>query len=396
MFSYNAFEESLKALNSIKPGPGEGYYALKDSKIIRIYRLCPFQKEPFKELDLAGLKAFSEVIYTAFKVHKDISTVILFPSLSCQEIVSLNLIVPPILDDMAQIIGGKAISGSQDDLKGLKKILKRQTVCPFKGQTSGLVAIGSSPLLATAACLVMDKSATVFLNGRLFGGCLSLKPLDVTLMHLIYLMKYSKKQKKTFRQSQYDFSREFSEEEIRLRNCILELGRRLESTNLIQGTWGNISLRMDQDYMLTTPTGLTYSSLTIYDIVKVKIATLKYEGKTKPTSEKNLHGGIYLAHKEANCIIHAHPVNCSLFAALHQPIPGYQEKHFVAPYALPTTKKLAANVVKGLNDCSSALMENHGIIVFAEGAEESFRKCLEMEKAAKKAIEEKKGNKENG
>ena len=396
MFSPSEVEESLRNLKVIKTGPEKGFFVLRSDNEIKICPLGDGAERSWQNIDFAGLKALSTSLYVALSAKKNVSAAIICPSLSCQEAALKEQSIPPILDDMAQIIGGSAEVGSEDNPQRLKRILRKQNVCPIKGKINGLLAIGNTPLLASAAALVMDKSAEVYLRGQLFGKCHSLEKKDVFIMHLIYRLKYSKKQRTAYRQTAADFPQGIPEEEIRLRNEILSLGRRLEETNLIQGTWGNISLRLNDDYMLTTPSGLNYASLTIFDIVKVNIFSLKYEGKTKPTSEKTLHAGIYRIHKEASCVIHAHPVNCSLFASLYSQIPGFPQKTFLAPYGLPTTKKLADNVLQGLNDCSCALMENHGIIVYSSTTEEAFKKCQAMEQAALKAIEEKKGASENG
>ena len=78
-----------------------------------------------------------------------------------------------------------------------------------------------------------------------------------------------------------------------LRQQLVEYGKKLVSAGLVQGTWGNISVRLDEKYMLATPSGLDYDRLTPEDMVKVEIETLKYEGNLKPTSEKGLHAAIY-------------------------------------------------------------------------------------------------------
>ena len=69
--------------------------------------------------------------------------------------------------------------------------------------------------------------------------------------------------------------------ENELRNEIIRCGKELADSGLIQGTWGNISVRLDDKYMLVTPSGLDYLRLTPKDMVKVEIATLNYEGDLK-------------------------------------------------------------------------------------------------------------------
>ena len=84
-------------------------------------------------------------------------------------------------------------------------------------------------------------------------------------------------------------------------------------TGLVQGTWGNLSIRLDDKYMLVTPSGLDYTRLTPADMVKVNISTLAYEGSLKPTSEKGLHAEVYKQRPDAGAVIHTHSKYCCVF-----------------------------------------------------------------------------------
>lgn len=47
------------------------------------------------------------------------------------------------------------------------------------------------------------------------------------------------------------------EEEVKLRQVVKDSGVKLLKENLVQGTWGNMAQRLDSEYMLVTPRGLT-------------------------------------------------------------------------------------------------------------------------------------------
>ena len=102
--------------------------------------------------------------------------------------------------------------------------------------------------------------------------------------------------------------------EQELRQALVDYGNALVACGLVQGTWGNLSVRLDEKYMLTTPSGLDYTRLTADDMVKVNLETLKYEGDKKPTSEKGLHAAIYLNRPEIGAVIHTHAKYSSVFA----------------------------------------------------------------------------------
>ncbi|MBQ1489480.1 MAG: class II aldolase/adducin family protein, partial [Eubacterium sp.] len=45
-------------------------------------------------------------------------------------------------------------------------------------------------------------------------------------------------------------------DEGRFRELLVEYGKKLLADGLVQGTWGNLSVRLDDRYMLATPSGL--------------------------------------------------------------------------------------------------------------------------------------------
>ena len=65
-------------------------------------------------------------------------------------------------------------------------------------------------------------------------------------------------------------------DEWQSRRSIAEYGCKLLELGLVQGTWGNISVRLSANYMLVTPSGLDYKMIDAGDMVKVAIRTLTY------------------------------------------------------------------------------------------------------------------------
>lgn len=102
---------------------------------------------------------------------------------------------------------------------------------------------------------------------------------------------------------------------------LAKFGKKLVETDLVQGTWGNLSLRLDEKYMMVTPSGLDYTRLTPSDMVKVDINSLEYAGDLKPTSEKGIHGGIYGSRPDVGAVIHTHSKYCAVFAAARKAVP---------------------------------------------------------------------------
>jgi L-fuculose-phosphate aldolase len=176
---------------------------------------------------------------------------------------------------------------------------------------------------------------------------------------------------------------------------VIEAGLRLLEEGLVARTWGNVSVRVDENNMLITPSGRKYEELTPDDIVLVNIQTSKYEGTIKPSSEHKLHSEIYRTRSEINAIIHTHQMNASTCAAARREVPPILDDMAqiigtsvrVAPYALPSTRKIVKGTVKALKGRMAALMANHGAVCLGRDIEEAFVVCQVLEKACKAFIE---------
>ena len=181
----------------------------------------------------------------------------------------------------------------------------------------------------------------------------------------------------------------------KLKQEIIEGGLRLVKEGLVERTWGNISLRVDDTHMLITPSGRPYEELEGKEIVLVNYHTSEYEGSVTPSSEKGLHCEIYLSRNEIQAVVHTHQMNASTVAAAGREVPPILDDMTqiigptirVADYARSSTKKLAKNTVRALKGRNAALMANHGAVCVGRDLDEAFVVCQVLEKACKVFIE---------
>ena len=179
------------------------------------------------------------------------------------------------------------------------------------------------------------------------------------------------------------------------REKLVEYGKKLLETGLVQGTWGNLSIRLDDRYMIVSPSGIDYERITPEDIVKVDINTLDFEGENKPTSEKSLHAGVYAVRPDVNAVIHTHSKNCSIFAACHMPLQVEDPELMewigeiinISEYGFPGTQQLTENTLKALYSGCGCIMANHGMLCCGADIEDAFEICGLIEKAAESYID---------
>lgn len=180
------------------------------------------------------------------------------------------------------------------------------------------------------------------------------------------------------------------------RKALVNAGLKLVEQGLVSRTWGNISIRVNDEEMLITPSGKFYEDLGPDDMVLINYKTNTYnKSGIKPSSEFKMHSGIYIDRKQVKAIIHTHQMNASTCAAARREVPAVLDDLAqvvgpsvkVADYALPSTNKIMKAVVRALRGRNAALMANHGAVCVGRDIDEAFVVCQVLEKGCKAFIE---------
>jgi len=170
---------------------------------------------------------------------------------------------------------------------------------------------------------------------------------------------------------------------------VCESGKRLLHENLVAGTWGNISCRIDDNHMVITPSGIKYEDLSSDDMVLVHMDDLSYEGNYKPSAETPIHVAIYKDRNDVNAIVHNHSLYASVIAASEKRVLPYLEDMAmilgpdvrVTEHAWTGSKELCEQVVAGLKDRFAVILQSHGAICVGRDMEEAFTACNILEKS---------------
>lgn len=179
--------------------------------------------------------------------------------------------------------------------------------------------------------------------------------------------------------------------ELHLRREIAHAGRRLWQDGLVAHTDGNISARLDNEWILITPSGVNKGAMKPYQILKVHLRDGVVDGNGKPSVETPLHLEIYRTRPDVNAVVHAHPPYATAFAAagiaLTEPVFPEMIVRFgeipLVPYATPGTERLAELVAETLLDHDAALLQNHGAITVGRTIEEACGLMEALEWTAK-------------
>ncbi len=135
-----------------------------------------------------------------YRTRKEVHAVIHTHQMNASTVAAARREVPPILDDMAQIIG-PSVRVADYALPSTKKITKK-TVKALKGRNAALMAnhgavcIGRDLEEAFVVCQVLEKACKAFIEAEFLGGAKSINKFEASLMHQFYLRKYSASAKK--------------------------------------------------------------------------------------------------------------------------------------------------------------------------------------------------------
>lgn len=299
-----------------------------------------------------------------FSSRDDINAIVFICTEAAVHFSKENQIMRPALDDLAQIIGPDVTVCPDGTARTLLKALRNRRGCFIQG--SGIIAVGDTIEEAIAGARILEKSAEAEIYSGKLNGLQYLDPTTAQELHKYYDGSYSKVNQK----EKVDFISSGAEE-FQLRNRIIDCGKDMSRSELVQGSWGNISLRLNPDTMLITPSGMDYFSIRTEDIVRMNIHDLKYGMQRKPSSEYRLHAALYRRYPECNAIIHTHSNGISAFAAAYAgfrisepPMDQLIGDMHCSEYRTPGTDELCDSIMEAIEGSHACIIANHGAIFY--------------------------------
>src|SRR5258706_8838678 len=171
------------------------------------------------------------------------------------------------------------------------------------------------------------------------------------------------------------------------RREIIRCGALLHTCGFIAATDGNLSVRLDEERVLVTPTGMSKGLMTASDLVIVDMEGRKLKGKREVTSEIGMHLLIYRMRPDVRAVVHAHPRTATGFAAAGMPLNQPLVCEVViglgqiplAPYGTPGTPELAATLKPLIPEFDAILMANHGVVTYGTDLQSAYMKMETVE-----------------
>lgn len=182
--------------------------------------------------------------------------------------------------------------------------------------------------------------------------------------------------------------------ESETRDLLVELAASLFSRGFSVGSAGNISVRLDDGYLITP----TNSSLGRLDPARLSRldAEFRHIGGDKPSKEVFMHRAFYTGRQEAGAVVHLHSTQATAIACLpgvdrDNPIPPLTpyfvmrvgRRMPVVPYFRPGDPAMEPAILAEAGDARAVLLANHGPVVSGKTLLDAVYAAEELEEAAK-------------
>jgi L-fuculose-phosphate aldolase len=179
--------------------------------------------------------------------------------------------------------------------------------------------------------------------------------------------------------------------EEQARADIVEVGRRLWDRGFVASNDGNISVRLDEKRLITTPKSVSKGFMTPDMMVITDLDGKRIAGEREPSSELKMHLEVYRNRPDARAVVHAHPPTATGFAvagiALDRAVLAEVITTLgsipLAEYATPSTEELPAAVRKYVKAHDGMLLASHGALALAGDVMSAYYRMETIEHFAK-------------
>ena len=178
------------------------------------------------------------------------------------------------------------------------------------------------------------------------------------------------------------------------RHLLVELAASLFARGFSVGSAGNISVRLDDGYLIT-PTNSCLGRLDPARLSRLDVG-FRHIGGDKPSKEVFMHRAFYTARAEAGAVVHLHSTMATAVACLPDvdagnPIPPLTpyfvmrvgRRMPIVQYYRPGDPAMEPAIEAGARDARAVLLANHGPVVSGKTLTDAVYAAEELEEAAR-------------
>ncbi|MGE0764058.1 MAG: class II aldolase/adducin family protein [Bdellovibrionales bacterium] len=167
--------------------------------------------------------------------------------------------------------------------------------------------------------------------------------------------------------------------------------RRLYDRNCLAAADGNISVRLSDEQILITPSGVAKAFMNPGQMAVMTLSGQVLQGE--PSGERQMHLAVYRNCPNARAVVHAHPPHAIAWSVIeprHSELPNDILSEVVlaagripiVPYARPTTVDMGTQLEPFLPNHRLMILERHGALAWGESLEEATNGLERLEHSA--------------
>ncbi len=178
------------------------------------------------------------------------------------------------------------------------------------------------------------------------------------------------------------------------REDIVRIGQLVHQKGWVAANDGNISVRLDEERILCTPTGVSKGMMHAGDLIIVDMKGNKILGQKERTSEIAMHLTVYELRPDIHAVVHAHPPVATGFATAGRALNLALLPEVViglgcvplAGYGLPGTPELTEPMLPYIPKYDAIMMGNHGAVCYGADLQKAFFRMETVEHFARIAL----------
>ena len=175
------------------------------------------------------------------------------------------------------------------------------------------------------------------------------------------------------------------------REDICRVGQLVFQKGWVAANDGNITIRLDAERILATPTGVCKGMMSCDDLIIVDMKGNKISGRAERTSEIAMHLTIYEMRPDIKSVVHAHPPVATGYATAGRTLNLALLPEVViglgcvplAAYGLPGTPALTEGMLPLIPKYEALMMANHGAVCYGEDVFKAYFKMETLEHFAR-------------
>lgn len=172
---------------------------------------------------------------------------------------------------------------------------------------------------------------------------------------------------------------------------VINAGVKLDRYGLIALSGGNVSLKVDKNRVLVTPSGMIYEELEIDDIILMDLSGKVIEGTRKASVDTKALLYIYNNMPEINAVIHTHQPYATALGLVEEEFKcnlttlanATKGSVSVCPFSSAASEQMGIEAVENLNGKLAVILKNHGVITVGNSLKQALYSCVYLEEAAK-------------